>query len=268
MVYQSILYEKEDGVAIITLNRPDKLNALDAGILQEMARALEDVGKDDETKALIITGAGRGFCSGIDLTAEISGVDPKQPGINRTVRIEPSVSLGWAVHQLRNLIKPTIAAVNGVTAGAGFSIASICDIRIASEDARFSAVFVRRGLVPDNGLTYFLPRIVGTAKALELMWTGDMIDVVEAERIGLVTKVVPQSDLLPVAKELAMRFAKGPSVAIELTKRMVYNGLETDDFASQLGYETLAQNICAQTEDVEEGRRSFLEKRDPIFRGM
>jgi len=248
MAYQSIIFEKSEGIAVITLNRPEKLNALDHTLLQDIARAVDEVAADDEVKAVIMTGTGRAFCSGADLTGTVRGTDPRQ--------------------KLRNLVKPTIGAINGVVAGGGLGMACTLDIRIASEQARFSSIFVRRGLVPDCGVSYFLPRLVGTAKALEMMWTGDLIDAREAERIGLVSRVVPHDDLIKVCREFAMRLVKGPSVSIELTKRMVYDGLEANNYSSQLAYESWAQSMANQTDDVAEGRRSFVEKREPVFKGM
>jgi 2-(1,2-epoxy-1,2-dihydrophenyl)acetyl-CoA isomerase len=262
MPYQDIILEKEGGIATLTLNRPDKLNALNARIMAEIASAVTEVDEDDDMKALIITGAGRGFCSGADLTP--SGSERVVPG--RRLLLEPLTGLGRLARVISSTDKPTIAAVNGVAAGAGFSIAAACDIRIASENARFSAIFVRRALVPDTGITYFLPRIVGISQALELCITGDIIDAQKAERIGLVNRVVPHDDLMKEAQEFAARIAKGPSVAIELAKRSVYKGLE-NDLASQLAYETWAYNVVQQTEDVQEGRRSFVEKREPVFKG-
>lgn len=262
MPYQDIILEKEGGIATLTLNRPDKLNALNARIMAEIASAVTEVDEDDEIKVLIITGAGRGFCSGADLTP--SGGERVMPG--RRLLLEPLTGLGRLARVISSTDKPTIAAVNGVAAGAGFSMAVACDIRIASENSRFSAIFVRRALVPDTGITYFLPRIVGISKALELCITGDIIDAQEAEHIGLVNRVVPHNDLMKETKEFAARIAKGPSVAIELAKRSVYKGLE-NDLASQLAYETWAYNVVQQTEDVQEGRRSFVEKREPVFKG-
>jgi len=265
--YENIIYAKEEGIATITLNRPHKLNALDAEMLQEMVKAIDEALEDDEVKALIITGAGRGFCSGADLTSPVLGTDPKQPGITRSTRLEPFVSFGWLMKRLRNFHKPAIAAINGLATGGGLSIACLCDVRIASEDGKFSTIFVRRGLVADTGTTYLLPRIVGTEKALELMWTGDIIDAKEAERIGLVGRVVPHEELMEAARALATRIAKGPSTAIELMKRMVYEGLEASSFTLQIAYEAWAQEMCYLTEDFEEGVKSFVEKRDATFTG-
>jgi len=268
MGYRSITLEKNEGIAVITLNRPEKLNALDPTLLQDIARATDEVAADDEVKAVIMTGAGRAFCSGADLTGPVRGTDPRQAGIGRQARVEPFVAFGWALRKLRNLVKPTIGAINGVAAGGGLGMACTLDIRIASEQARFSSIFVRRGLVPDCGVTYFLPRLVGTAKALEMMWTGDLIDAREAERIGLVSRVVPHDDLMKVCREFAARLVKGPSVSIELTKRMVYDGLEANSWSAQLAYEGWAQSMARQTDDVTEGQRAFVEKREPAFKGM
>jgi 2-(1,2-epoxy-1,2-dihydrophenyl)acetyl-CoA isomerase len=270
--YQNIIAEKKDSIMLITLNRPDKLNAIDATMLDELARALQDADEDDEVKAVVLTGAGRAFSSGADVTTVAAVVKPSMSPVpavelGRRVRLKPFAGFGDVALRLRNLDKPTIAAINGIAAGAGLSFALGCDIRIASEKAQFSLIFVRRGVVPDTGATYLLPRLVGTSKALELIFTGDMLDAVEAERIGLVNRVVPDESLMPVTKELATRIAEGPSVAIELMKRAVYQGLETNNFASQLAYEGWAQELCYETKDVEEGVRAFLEKRKPKFSG-
>lgn len=267
MVYKSIILEKSDGIATVTLNRPDKLNSLNHMILQEMVKAIDDVRENDEIKVLVITGAGRAFCSGADLTSEIYGTDPKQPGINRPFRLEPFVSFGTVMKRLRNFHKPIIAAVNGVVAGGGLSMVCLCDIRIASEQAKFSAIFVKRALVADCGTTYTLPRLVGIQKALELMWTGDMIDAKEAERIGLVSKVVPHDQLMATVRELATKIANGPSVAIELMKKIVYEGFEANNFAASLAYEGWAQEMCFLTDDIKEATNAFLEKREPKFTG-
>lgn len=268
MTYQYIILEKKDGAASITLNRPDKLNSMDALILQELMKALDDLREDDNIKALIFTGAGRAFCSGADLTATVRATDPKQPGINRPVKLEPFISFGAVMKRVKAMPKPVIAAVNGIAAGAGFALACNCDIRIASENARFSSIFVKRGLVADCGLTYTLPRLVGIANALELMWTGDIIDAKKAEAIGLVSRVVPHSELMKAATEFALKLAKGPSIAIELMKKLTYDGLEANNFAAQLAYECWAQDQCHMTDDNKEGVKSFLEKREPHFKGM
>lgn len=268
MDYKEITFTKEEGIATLTLNRPDKLNALGGIILDEMADAIEDVDRDDEAKVLIITGAGRAFSSGGDLTGPVSGIDPTLPDIKqRSIRLDPFCRFGRVMRLLRHLDKPVLGAINGIAAGAGLSLAEICDIRIASEEARFSSIFVRVACSADTGTTYWLPRIVGIAKALELMWSGDIIDAKEAERIGLVSRVVSHNDLMKVTKELANKIAKGPSIANEFVKRLVYHGLESNNFESQLAYEAFALSVCSKTEDIKEGARAFREKRAPVFKG-
>lgn len=272
MAYEAITLEKESGIATLTLNRPVVLNALNPVLLADIAQAIDEVEEDDEQKVLILTGAGRGFCSGADLSSPIPGSPEAAANAaarqGRRLKTLPFAGFGRVALRLRAMSKPTIAAVNGVATGAGFSLALGCDIRIASEAARFSAIFVRRALVADTGATYLLPRIIGTARAMELMFTGDFVDAHEAERIGLVSRVVPPDQLMPAAKELAMKIAKGPSVSIELMKRMVYDGLEANNFAASLAYEGWAQSVCHLTEDTKEGRLAFQEKREPNFKGQ
>jgi 2-(1,2-epoxy-1,2-dihydrophenyl)acetyl-CoA isomerase len=170
------------------------------------------------------------------------------------------------VQALRDAPKPVIAAVNGAAAGAGMNIALCCDLRLASTAAKFSQAFVRRGLHPDWGGTYFLPRIVGTAKACELIFTGEVIDAREALRLGIVSAVHPPDELMPAVRALARKIADGPPIAIRLAKRAIYHNLESD-LRQSLEFETYAQNICYDTEDAAEGIRAFVEKRPPAFRG-
>jgi len=261
--------EKGDGVLIITLSRPEKMNALEARMLREVADLLQEAREDDEVKVVVITGAGRAFCSGADLSAsmETSGIDATQPGINRNIRLEPFVRFGWLIEQIENLGKPTIAAVNGAAVGAGLAIAAACDIRIASDRASLASMYVKRGLVPDCGLSYYLPRLVGVSNALEMMWSGDPVDAKEAERIGLVNKVVPANEFLPEVKAYAKRLAAGPSIAIELTKRLVGDGAKAPNVAVQMANESSAVKLCLQTQDFWEALRSFSEKREPHFKG-
>lgn len=262
MTYEYVTLEKEEGVAIITLNRPERLNSLGAKIMDELTAATEEIANDDQVRVVVLTGAGRGFCGGADL------VEPSPFATEeRYLRIKPMARFSNLMLHLRSLEKPVIAAVNGIAAGGGFSLAACCDIRIASESARFSAIFVKRALVPDMGLTYLLPRLVGTSKALELMFTGDIIDAQEAKEIGLVSKVVPADQLLDEAKKLAGRIANGPPIAIELAKKAVYAAEGTNDFATALAYESWAQGVCIASEDAQEGVKSFLEKREPVFKG-
>jgi 2-(1,2-epoxy-1,2-dihydrophenyl)acetyl-CoA isomerase len=267
MDYEDIILEQDDGIITMSLNRPEKLNALGAKLLEEIADVVEHFEGNDDAKVLVITGKGRGFCSGADLKSPVSGADTTVPGMPRGVKLEPFARFGRVFSLLYQTRKPTIAAVNGIASGAGLSLASICDIRIASETATFSAIFVRRGLVSDCGATFLLPRIIGTSKALEMMWTGDFIDADEALRFGLVSRIVPPDELMHTASSLADRIAKGPSLAIESMKRNVYRGMENDDFDAQMALEAFSQNICRVSEDCQEGISSFIEKREPQFKG-
>ena len=269
MDFEQILYEKADSVATITLNRPERMNAFTPVMIREWAQALEDARLDQEVRAVIVTGAGRGFCAGADLRGE--------SGLTGTSQQDgPPSAAGrrnWlrdGVHnvprQVALLDKPYIAAVNGAAVGAGMDMCSMCDIRIASEQARFAMTYVKVGLVPGDGGCYYLPRIVGLAKALELIWTGDFVDAQEALRIGYVSNVVPADELLPAARELAGRIAKGPAVAIQLAKRLVYRGYNSD-VSEALEAASYSMGIVQSTEDAREGPRAFAEKREPQFKG-
>lgn len=267
MPYKNIIVGIEDEIATLTLNRPDKLNALNAAILHEMSAALKQLNEDEGVKALIMTGAGRSFCSGADLAEQPYGTDKNQPGISRAEHIEPFVSFGWVVRQMESFTKPIIAAVNGTAVGGGLAYALAADVRIASENAIFSAIFIKRGLVPDCGVSYYLPRLVGHSKALELMWTGAKISAVEAERIGLVNRVVPPDQLMKSAREFAIELARGPSLAIDMIKRMTHTSLKADSVFTQMAVEDFMQQVCRESQDVVEGVTAFLEKRTPKFKG-
>ena len=269
MEFEQIRYETADGVATITLNRPERMNAFTPRMIAEWAQALEAARTDADVRAVIVTGEGRGFCAGADLRG---GSD-----LSEGVRSDGSVSAAdrrnWlrdGVHnvprQVAILDKPYIAAVNGAAVGAGMDMCSMTDIRIASEEARFAMSYVKVGLVPGDGGCYYLPKIVGLQKALELIWTGDMFDAQEALRIGYVARVVPAAELLPAARELAGRIAQGPAVAVQLAKRLVYRGFDSTavEALEAAGH---AMAIVQATEDAREGPRAFAEKRAPQFKG-
>ncbi|MDH5696406.1 MAG: enoyl-CoA hydratase [Dehalococcoidia bacterium] len=258
MSYEGLTLDKEAGVATLTLNRPEQLNAISLPMIKSIGKAIDDVHHDDGVKVLIITGAGRAFCAGLDIAAfkEVEEMSPQ----------ELSDDMRSLALPLYNLPKPAIAAINGITTGAGLSIAMLCDIRIASEKARFSSAYIRMGMVPDAGATYFLPRIVGTAKAIELMVTGDSFDAAEAKGMGLLNKVVPEGEVMKVARELAGRIASGPSVAIKLIKQAAYQGIR-NSLEQQIEFECIADYICLRTEDHKEGVKAFFEKRPPQFKG-
>ncbi|MBW2003367.1 MAG: enoyl-CoA hydratase/isomerase family protein [Deltaproteobacteria bacterium] len=264
MDYENIILEKRRGVAILTLNRPDKLNAMTTKMWKDLPRIIDDVREDNEIKVMILTGVGRAFCAGSDVGGRLANrLTGKRIETTRKDLLEP---VGYVAYVMRSLDKITIAAVNGTAVGAGLSLALLCDIRIASETARFGAIWVKMGLIADLGTTYTLPRTVGTSKALELMLTGEMINAHEAEQLGLVTKVVPQNDLMKASKLLASKLVIGPAVAIELMKRAVYKGIH-NDLLTQLDFESYAQNLCRQTDDHAEAVKAFLEKREPQFKG-
>ena len=259
MDYEDLLLEKRDGIATITLNAPEKMNALTIGMRKSIIFVADELARDDEVRVVVVTGAGRGFCSGADLSG--GGAE-----MSRQQCIE-FLGPSWGAEAFYKLGKPVIAAINGACVGAGFSLALSMDIRIASETARFGAVFVLRGLTPDCGITYWLPKVVGTSKALELMFTGEIIGAAEAERLGIVSQVVPPDDLMKVTQELAAKIVQQAPLSVELSKRMVYRGM-IDDIARQIEMETYAHQICQQSEDYREAVRAFLEKRpQPKFKG-
>ncbi len=264
MNYEGFTLDKEAGVAILTLNRPDQLNAITLPMAESFGRALDEVDKDDSLKVLIITGTGRGFCSGLDVSTFAQVEERAQTEATYAWR---AISIPqYNLSKVYNLAKPTIAAINGIAAGAGLSLALLCDMRIASEKARFSAAFINMGLIPDCGATYAMPRIVGMAKAMEHMITGDAFDAAEAQRMGMVNRVVPEEEVMKVARELADRIARGPSLAVRLTKQAFRRGLH-GTLEQQIEWETYTQYLCINMEDHKEAFRAFLEKRPPEFKG-
>jgi 2-(1,2-epoxy-1,2-dihydrophenyl)acetyl-CoA isomerase len=263
MDYEGFKLEKMEGIAVLTLNRPDRLNALTEKMIGvAVPEVLEELNRDDSTRALIITGVGKGFCAGADVS-ELGSMTQLSADWKRHDKLQP---LGGFALLLYNMEKPVIAAVNGIAAGAGFSIALLSDIRIASENARFIMAFVNRGLVPDCGATFLLPRLIGEAKSLELMYTGDIINAKEAERIGIVNKVVPHDKLMDESVALAKRLAKGPTLTLAQIRHAVHAGV-LNNLEQQLYFESYAQNFCFGTEDCKEGINSFLEKRESKFKG-
>src|SRR5262245_10888250 len=267
MPYETLLYEVDQGVATITLNRPAVLNAIIPQMLEELKLVLNTVRDDASVRAVTLTGAGRGFCAGADLKArrrlKPSEVPPEAStmGAERLRR-----TLNPLILAIRTIEKPFIAAVNGVAAGAGCNLALACDIVLASDQARFGNVFTRIGLIPDCGGHFFLPRLVGFHKAAELMFTGDIIEAQEAERLGLINRLVPHAELTKQARDLAARLARGPTRAIGLCKRTLNIGV-TADLATVLDAEAEGQGLARQTADHREGVQAFLEKRPAHFTG-
>ncbi len=255
--FETILLDTQDGVRTITLNRPEVLNAFNDRMLDELRQALREAEQDEAVRCVVLTGAGRAFCSGQDLRAR---TEPFSFAAHLRTHYNPLIL------QVRTIEKPVLAAVNGVAAGAGCSLALACDLRIASTQAQFIEVFSRVGLIPDSGSTYFLPRLVGMGKALELFLLAEPVSAEEALRLGLVNWVVPPEELMGRTMEIATRLARGPTRAYGLTKRALLHNLQAD-LAFALEYEAMLQEIAGRTEDHREGLAAFFEKRPPRFGG-
>jgi 2-(1,2-epoxy-1,2-dihydrophenyl)acetyl-CoA isomerase len=259
MDFKFILYEQEDGVATVTLNRPEVYNALNDEITFELQDALKVMAKDDSVRAIVLTGAGKAFCSGQDLKAS-SNESHRSFMESLHSRYNP------IIRAMRNMPKPIICRLNGVAAGAGCSLALASDIIVADEEASMIEVFVNIGLVPDSGSSYFLPRLVGTAKAFELCSMGNKVNAKEALAMGLINKAV-RADLLDVAvKQYTDYFSAAPTKAIGLIKRML-NKSATASLDEMLDYEAYCQEIAGGTDDHKEGVLAFVGKRKPVFQG-
>ena len=258
---KSFLYETSEGVATITLNRPERLNALTFEVYRELTDTFAALRNEADVRCVVITGAGRAFCSGgdvHDIIGELFKCDME--GLLEFTRMTCEL-----VGNIRTLHKPVIASLNGTTAGAGACIALASDMRIASEEAKIAFLFVKVGLSgADMGAAYLLPRVVGLAKATELLYTGDFISAQEAERIGLYNRVVPSDQLAAVTKEMAQRLARGPSFALAKTKEMLTRELHMN-FETALESEAQAQAICMQHPDYREAYEAFVAKREPKF---
>ena len=261
--YEQLMVERDGDVATVRLNNPATLNALSETMTRELVDALQSLASDPAVRALVLTGEGRGFCSGADL----GGMADEYRGGGRA-RPSDLLDEGYAkiVRLMAEAPKPVVAAVNGVAAGAGLSLALACDLRMASEAATFSMAFVRIGLVPDSGASYFLPRIVGAAAAIELSVTGERIDADRALRMGLVSRVVPGEALPAEAAALAAELAALPTKAIGLTKQLL-RGAASLSLDEALALESRVQDEATKTEDHREGVLAFLDKRAPEFRG-
>lgn len=263
MSYEHILYDVTDQVAVISLNRPERLNALSPLMRTELEQALLAANADDTVRTIVITGAGRGFCSGGDVKAMN---EARQSGDVNELEELIAPTRDRVLLAMEQSDKPVIAAVNGAAAGAGMNIALACDIRIASREAKFSQAFVKRGLHPDWGGTYYLPRIVGVARAAQLTWSGEIVPAEAALEMGIVSEVTEPEDLMPRVMELAASFAVNAPIAIRLSRKSIYRNLNAS-LAEALDTETAAQNVCRQTSDFREGVKAFVEKREPKFTG-
>ena len=258
-MFETLLFEITDGRALITLNRPDVYNAFNDQMRKELLAALKEAEKDTAVRVVILTGAGKAFCSGQDLKEVLANPDRS---------ISESLHKGYnpLIKQMRNMPKPVIGRLNGIAAGAGCSLALACDMVIASEEAALSEIFINIGLVLDSGSAYFLPRLAGSAIAFELATTGRKVSAKEAVTIGLINKAVPSDQLDTAVMEMAAYYEHAPTKAIGLMKKMLNKSFQSD-LDTLLEYEAYCQDIAATTSDSKEGIAAFLQKRKPQFKG-
>ena len=260
--FKAILYKLENDVAWVTMNRPEQRNAVNAEMRDELIGVLTDARTNAAIRAVVLTATGKGFCTGADLSGP-RGQGPTGPGAGRELMKSSSQRL---IRALWDLEKPVVAAVNGVAAGLGSHLAFASDFVIASSAARFIEVFVRRGIAVDAAGAFLLPRLVGLQKAKEMVFLGDDMSAEDAQRWGLVSKVVPPEQLEAAAREWAERLAKGPTFAIGMSKRLLNRSLESS-FETALEEEAMAQMLTTQSEDTREGMMAFMERRTPQFKG-
>ncbi len=265
-----LLTKRENGVLWLTLNRPERKNSISPELREELLAAFDEARTDDEVRCVVLTGAGDAFCSGVDLgrskvTEGASRGEPQRPDL-RAIREAMKRGMQRVIRVIWELDKPVIASVNGVAAGGGAQFALVCDLVIAAESARFIEIFVKRGLAVDSGGGWLLPRLVGLAKAKELVFFGDPISANDAHAAGLINKVVAPDQLEAATREWAERLARGPTRSIGASKMLLNRALETD-LATALEEEATAQALVSQTKDFSEGVRAFAEKRDPDFQG-
>lgn len=258
--FEHLIIEDQNQVRTITLNRPEKLNALGAGMPDQLRVAVKEAIADDDVRVIVITGSGRAFSAGGDIRGW-EGLYGNPLALKGYIQARHEI-----VIDLQRCAKPTIASVNGDAVGGGCGLALSCDIRLAADTARLGFSFARLGLVPDWGSTYYLPRLVGTARACELVFSADLISSTEAERIGLVNHVYPAAELAERTRALAEKLAANGPIGIGLAKQAIYRSWHLD-LASELDGEENNQAITFQTQDVQEGVQAFFEKRKPVFRG-
>ncbi|MFQ5873498.1 MAG: enoyl-CoA hydratase/isomerase family protein [Dehalococcoidia bacterium] len=265
MTYETILVERQDRIAKLALNRPDKLNAINNKMEEELSQAIQELDRDDDVGVVVLTGAGRAFCAGGDVSempgARGARVSPNVDDIRRGFRGAQSIVLG-----LQRMQKPVIGMINGVAAGAGFDFSCACDIRIGCPDSRFLAAFIRVGLFPGWGGIWLYARTLGLPKAAELLFTGDFLEAEEAHRLGMLNKLVPKDELEQTTMEMARKIADGPPIALRLSKLLLYKGLEMDlETAMQMS--AALETITLTSQDHKEGVAAFREKRKADYQG-
>ena len=275
MKYTTVEVKKDKGIAVIRLNRPEVRNAINEQMSQEFTDAIKDAADDESVRVVVITGTGKAFCAGADFRfGKVREGEQETKKAEDLQSVHNEIKKGNLLHglqldinlALQRMGKPVIAMVNGDAVGAGLDIALSCDMRVGSQDARFSVAYTRMGVVPDGGATWLLPRLVGLGKSLELILTGGLIDASEAYRIGLLNKLTAPADLEGETMKLAAQIAGGPPIAIRLSKMLVYKGLETD-LETALQFLSACIPITTSSEDHQEAIKSFAEKRPPEFKG-
>lgn len=268
---QEHIFAVDDGVGVITLNRPERLNAITWDLAQDLVDLLRELRQRDEVRVIVLTGAGRAFCSGGDAEWLSGSADRGMPGLSevpleRYQRKTPAGPVTELTRMLVEVDKPVIAAIAGPVMGAGLSFALACDRRFADPTTRMCAAMVRLGFAPDTGITYFLPRITRLSTALMMVETGRILEAEECFREGLVDELVDEGEALPAAMAYARKLASGPSVAVDLARRFIHKSL-TSTLDEMLDYEAVAATMTAQTADAAEGTSAFVEKRKPQFKG-
>ena len=257
-----LIVDQCDGVLTLTLNRPERLNAISGPMLAALSAELDRANIDPEVRVVVLTGAGRGFCSGLDLKARAAGEDGGGSSELRLFDLHNTPPL-----VLHRMDKPVICALNGAAAGYGMDMALGCDIRIASDQAKLGAVFVRRGVLPESGGTWYLPRLVGWAKAAEIAFMGDVLDAQRSLELGLVNRVVPHDQLMDEVAAVAARIASNAPYSVQATKRMMRLGMD-ETFETAVDHTYLQLRPMFGSEDFREGMAAFLERRDPSFKGQ
>ncbi len=264
MDFETVILKKEGHIATITMNRPEMMNALNTQMLQEMVAAIDEIACNDDVRVVVLTGAGRVFCSGADISegGKASGLSGTPVEMHHNLRN----SYQKVALRLQRLDKPTIAMVNGAAVGAGCDFAFACDMRVGSEKARFRNGFVRVGLIPGGGGTWLYTRLMGLGRGLEFLFTGDFLEAEEAEHIGVLNKIVPAEDLERETMELAQKIANNPPLAVQMSKMMAYKALDSD-LEAALEQAAACQALALSSEDHREGVNAFIEKREAQFKG-